>query len=89
MSQRVCQGIEDFGAQANDASLVHLAPLAKLNSVDLVGTQITDAGLVHLAGLTRLEYVRLQRTQVTAAGVARLQKALPNCVIYHSLEPNP
>ncbi|MFB3109185.1 MAG: hypothetical protein ACE1ZE_07455, partial [Candidatus Binatia bacterium] len=41
-----------------------------------------DAGLEHLKGLTSLEALHLHFTQVTAAGVAKLQQALPNCMIY-------
>lgn len=33
-------------------------------------------------GLTRMQILDLNDTQVTDAGVARLQQALPNCVIY-------
>ena len=53
----------------------------KVDMVNLSGTQITDAGLAHLTGLTALKELRLVRTQVIDVGVAKLQKALPNCVV--------
>ena len=49
----------------------------------LVCRRATDAELVHLKGLTSLETLWLHDTYVTDAGVQDLQKALPNCKIYH------
>lgn len=70
-----------FGAQATDANLVHLAPLTKLEILDLDRAQVTDAGFVHLVGLKKLEELQLDKTRVTEAAVAELRKALPNCRI--------
>jgi hypothetical protein len=72
----------DFSA-VTDAHLKQVGRLRKLKVLSLKGTRVTDAGLEELAGLADLELLCLQGTAVTAAGVARLQKALPNCKIYH------
>ena len=69
--------------QVTDAGLVHLKGLPSLERLNLYGTQVTDAGLMHLKGLTNLKELRLWHTQITDAGVRDLQKALPNCGIYH------
>ena len=69
--------------QITDVGLAHLKGLTKLQGLNLTGTQITDAGLVHLKGLTKLWGLNLMDTQITDAGVDELQKALPNCKIYH------
>ena len=47
----------------------------------LGGTQITDAGLECLTGLGGLYRLSLTNTKVTRYGAAKLQQALPNCMI--------
>ena len=69
--------------QISDAGLQHLKGLTRLTKLSLDRTHVTDAGLENLMGLTHLEELYLTGTQVTDAGVATLQKALPNCRIYH------
>jgi hypothetical protein len=66
-----------------DAGLIHLKGHTKLESLVLSNTYVTDAGLVHLKGLTNLERLYLDGTQVTDAGIQDLQRALPNCKIWH------
>jgi hypothetical protein len=46
---------------------------------------VTDAGLKELAGQTNLQSIWLMNTRVTIAGVKKLQQALPNRYIRHSL----
>ena len=67
-----------------DAGLAHLKGMSHLRRLTLANTRITDAGLAHLKGLTSLERLDLRNTQVTQAGVDRLQRAIPDCVIYYS-----
>ena len=43
---------------------------------------MTDAGLEGLSGLGELRRLDLRDTGVTADGVAKLQRALPKCVIH-------
>ena len=71
--------------QITGVGLVHLKGLTNLEALWLRGTQITDAGLVHLKGLPKLESLILEGTQVTEEGVMKLEEALPNCKIVHSL----
>ncbi|MEQ1905128.1 MAG: hypothetical protein ABL888_13145 [Pirellulaceae bacterium] len=66
-----------------DAGLVHLKGLTQLNYLYLWETEVTDAGLVHFKNLTNLRTLSLQKTRITQGGLAELQKALPNCRIYH------
>ena len=74
-----------FDTQITDAGLVNLKDLTKLECLYLFASQITDAGLAHLRDLTNLEELGLDQTQVTNKGVTKLQEALPNCSITHSL----
>lgn len=67
-----------------DAGLESLRGMTKLTTLELYETGITDAGLEHLKGLTKLYFLMLKRTDVTDVGAAKLQRALPNCLISHS-----
>jgi hypothetical protein len=71
------------GCAVTDAHLKQVAKLRKLRGLSLDGTRVTDAGLEELAVLSDLRHLHLNGTTVTAEGVARLQKALPECVIHH------
>lgn len=51
-----------------DATLIQLAKLSKLRTLDLRDTQVTDAGLVTLATMPTLEELYLGRTKITDAG---------------------
>jgi Leucine rich repeat len=66
-----------------DVGLVHLKDLRNLNYLYLWETEVTDAGLVHFKNLTNLQTLSLQKTRITLKGLADLQKAIPNCRIYH------
>ena len=77
--------LELHGNRLPDKALEHVQGLTSLNVLDLSGTPVTDAGLEHLKGLTALRKLDLSRTNVTFEGVWKLQKALPNCEIHHSL----
>ena len=46
-------------------------------------TRVSDAGLTHLKELKTLRWLHLDGPQVSVGGVKELQKALPNCTIYH------
>lgn len=54
-----------------------LAPLARLETLDLTGTQVDDEGLKRLAALGALKVVRFEPKEVTDAGAATLA-ALPH-----------
>jgi hypothetical protein len=71
------------GSDITDTQLKHLQCLKELQCLDLQGTGITDSGLEHIKVITSLRSVQLQNTPVTNAGVRNLQKALPNCEVYH------
>ena len=66
-----------------DADLAPLKALTNLEGLVLGGTPVTDAVLEHLKGLPNLGRLYIEDTQVTAGGVKELQRALPNCTIYH------
>jgi hypothetical protein len=51
--------------------------------LNLGHTHISDAAIDHLVAQKNLRVAVLGKSQVTKKGVARLQKALPNCTIYH------
>ncbi|MBL4687051.1 MAG: hypothetical protein JKY37_20815 [Nannocystaceae bacterium] len=72
-----------FDADITDETLKLVADLKYLKLLDLCGAKaITDAGIAELAGLHKLEKLGLSETSVTDAGVKKLQRALPDCVIY-------
>jgi len=73
----------------SNAGLAHLKGMTKLTHLYLDGLPaVGDDGLKHLAGLKSLTTLDLRGTQATAEGVANLQKALPNCEILSSLDPD-
>ncbi|MFC1597691.1 hypothetical protein ACFL5Q_07125, partial [Planctomycetota bacterium] len=76
--------LERFSAghtQISDVGLERIGGLTRLKRLYLNGTQVTDAGLEHLEGLSNLRRLDLRGTRVTPEGVAKLQEALPGCVI--------
>ena len=74
---------EHVSAVETLSQLKSLKVLRYLFDLDLSGTTITDAELVHLNGIPNLTCLNLQETTITDAGVTELQKALPNCYIFH------
>lgn len=73
-----------------DQGLLPLSELPQLRKLDLTGTSLSDAAISQLEKLTSLHQIFLYNTQITAQGAARLQQALPGCVVFHeSLEKLP
>jgi len=70
---------EQFG----DREAAQIAVCSELQWLVLMDTSITDAGLRHLRALTKLSRLDLEGTRVTEAGVAELQRALPQCKVFH------
>jgi hypothetical protein len=71
-----------FATRVTDEGLAHLAGLDRLQQLCLAETRITDAGLEHLRRLKRLKLLLVHETGVTDAGAARLQAALPGCMVF-------
>jgi internalin A len=69
--------------QLTDKGIAYLASIDNLKILSLDGTAITDAGLIHLSRLPNLQILGLTETNVTNAGVAKLEDALPDCIINH------
>jgi hypothetical protein len=65
-----------------DDQLSELKGLDELEVLDLEGTGITDAGLEHLRGGKELRFLVLRRTGVTPAGASRVQRDLPQALIW-------
>jgi hypothetical protein len=72
-----------YNTTVTDAGLEHIKGLTQLLLLVLKNTNVTDAGLEHLKGLTQLQRLDIRYTKVTDDGVRKLQKALPNCKIFH------
>jgi hypothetical protein len=70
-------------SHVSDAGLRSLGEMPYLKYLSLKGTPISDKSVAYLKGLSHLRYLELEGTQVTDEGVAELQKALPNCRIWH------
>jgi hypothetical protein len=64
-----------------DAAFKNLCALTRLKVLNLECTNIGDRGLEDIQGLTRLRELYLFGSNITDAGVAKLEEALPNCVI--------
>ncbi len=80
---RECRGISDDGIQ-------HLVSLSRLRYLDLSGTPLTDACIPHLSQMQSLRILFIDYTKITAEGAAKLQAALPKCVVFHeSLKDTP
>ncbi|MCA8989940.1 MAG: SUMF1/EgtB/PvdO family nonheme iron enzyme, partial [Planctomycetaceae bacterium] len=78
-----CQRISDEGIQ-------HLVSLPRLKYLDLSGTPLTDACIPQLSQTQSLRILLIDRTKITAEGAAKLQAALPKCVVFHeSLKDTP
>jgi hypothetical protein len=77
------QSLRLDNTQVSDEGMKHISGLINLRDLILDNTQVANEGLKHLSGLTDLETLYLDNTQVTDEGVKELQKALPDCEIYH------
>jgi hypothetical protein len=75
-------GVDDFGNAAyvigrtrriNDATVVSVGRLSRLERLYLSGSAVTDAGLVQLGGLAHLRMVELIGTDVGHAGLAHFK----------------
>lgn len=66
-----------------DARLPEVWSLSRCTGLDLSGTEITDASIPYLSTLTQLERFYMEETRITDEGAEELQKALPNCKIFH------
>lgn len=65
----------------DDAGMVYVGKLSKLDELSIHGTSVTDDGLRHLESLPNLELIRTNHSKVTSVGLARLKRALPQCTI--------
>jgi len=61
------------GADATDATLVHLKGFTHLKKLHLWKTKVTDAGLVNLKELTQLEVLVLMGCKITGSGFEHLK----------------
>ncbi len=67
----------------DDDGLQCIAGVANLEALELDGSRVTDGSVGALKRLPRLKELDLRFTRISDAGVAEIQKALPNCKIYH------
>jgi hypothetical protein len=81
-------------SHVTDAGLRHLEGLTRLETLLLTGTAVCDVGLPSLGKLKRLKYLNLygaqvisgdRSTRVTYSGIRELKRALPNALIYPTL----
>ncbi len=83
LTLRFCPNITGAGVQ-------HLTELSKLRLLVLGSTPISDDAVQHLKQMKSLRVLDLYYTKISAKGAAELQKALPDCVVFHeSLENVP
>jgi hypothetical protein len=62
-----------LGPAADDATMVHVGHLDRLEDLGLNGTKVTDAGLEHLKGLKLLRGLGLGETRISDAGLAQIK----------------
>jgi hypothetical protein len=82
-----------YNPKISDAGLQHLAPLKKLESLDINDTGITDDGLHWLTALPKLQELNISSTAVTDAGLGALKPiktlrvlAVPDAVTKAAIE---
>jgi formylglycine-generating enzyme required for sulfatase activity len=68
-------------SNTGDSTFMVFRGLNQLRKVSLVGTNVGNQTLTTLERCSSLRSLDIRKTKVTAAGVAKLQQALPNCVI--------
>jgi hypothetical protein len=61
---------------------VHLAGLTRLRQLDLRFTKVTDDGVETLAKMKDLRSLLLTGSAMKKEGVAKLEKALPACIVW-------
>jgi hypothetical protein len=66
----------------DDEELGGLNGLAEIEALDLEGTGISNNGLEHLRDKRQLRFLVVRRTKVTRSGVVKLQRDLPQLVIW-------
>jgi hypothetical protein len=66
--------------------LKELAAFRQLESLDLGFDEVSDAGALELEKLKRLTWLFLGGTDVTESAKAKLERAIPGCVINLSPE---
>jgi hypothetical protein len=67
----------------HDGELPDLSGLNELEALDLEGTGVSDEGLRYLSNLKQLQFLVIRRTKVTSDGASRLQRDLPNCLVWY------
>ena len=68
----------------------HLVSLQEFHFLNLTGSPITDDAIPHLQQMKSLRILLATGTKITAEAAAKLQAALPECVIFHeSLNDKP
>lgn len=65
-----------------DQGLAEIARPATLEKLRLANTLVSDEGSYRLAEMTSLRELNLARSRFSDSGFARLQRALPDCVIF-------
>src|SRR5437763_348361 len=69
------------GSALGDTEIECLGESRSLEFLDICGTDVSDTGLQQLSGLTSLRGLLLNRTRVTTEGKAKLERAIPLCLI--------
>jgi hypothetical protein len=77
------QELDLGGSAVTDECINVLREFKNLQWLRLSNTGVTDVGLKGLKNFKQLRTLDLTNTGVTAVGAADLQKALPECKIYH------
>jgi hypothetical protein len=65
----------------NDTSILKLAALSTLRSLNLNGTSVTEKGLMALAHLKSLQSIYLFQSNVNAQAWEQLKNTFPNTII--------
>ncbi len=69
--------------KVDDSGIGQLKELKNLELLGLSGTKVGDASLDMLKELTALKQLYCIGTKITDAGAAKLEKALPKCLVAH------
>ena len=78
-----------YSKNIEDDDLVHLENLTNLKYLYLGGcSRISDDGITHLKKISSLKELYLFETRVSDAGIRDLQRALPDCKVTSSRDPD-
>ncbi len=83
LGQRLPEWGKDSPASLDESTLVTVAKIQTLQSLELTEMRLTSAVLPHLQALPNLKKLKIEMSAISAEDVAKLKDGLPNCEVTH------